>query len=204
MYKFGERQTAAEPPAIPRLAINRAPSPAVYDEKTGYSTPDADSDKPFTFSYPHHQNGINRIPNKPLIHYINNDWQKNQSTIGTGEEDDDCIPPEWMEIICSRAFKKWMMLYFVVVIGFWLWWFRVFAPKQRASTSKTFLADSLRGRFVETEYGYFGSNRRAEFAGMQHLDILDRALVPGSETSGIADRRLIIVGDIHGCADDCK
>ena len=120
-------------------------------------------------------------------------------------DDDDICPPGYKEIIVSRAFKRWAILYILGVIAFWVWFFRYYRPEQKRAVASSFLTDSLKGRFLEdSEFGYFGTNKRVEFSGMQHMEILDRSLVPGSETPGVANRRLIVVGDIHGCADERK
>ena len=174
------------------------------DEKTGFSTPDSSSEKPLSYSYPSPLNRNHKISPKPPAIYINNDWQKG-TVSGTGEPDDEFLPEAFTRLVRSRAFKRYVSLYIVTMIGVWLWWFRHHAPKQMKSTASTFLIESLKGRFEDdSEWGYFGTNKRVEFAGMQHLRDLDRSLVPGSDVLGVQNRRLIVVGDIHGYADECK
>lgn len=52
---------------------------------------------------------------------------------------------------------------------------------------------------IQSNLGYFGTNILPEFVGMTHLKTLDEALAPRSGNK----RRLIIVGDVHGCVDEC-
>lgn len=45
----------------------------------------------------------------------------------------------------------------------------------------------------------FGTNVRPSFTDMPHVKTLPDHLVPGVEGS---DRRLIFIGDVHGCKDE--
>ncbi|KAF2434395.1 Ser/Thr protein phosphatase family protein-like protein [Tothia fuscella] len=44
----------------------------------------------------------------------------------------------------------------------------------------------------------FGANTRPQFTDMIHLQELETELIPGTE----ADRRLIFIGDVHGCSEE--
>lgn len=54
--------------------------------------------------------------------------------------------------------------------------------------------------------GWFGSNALPGFSDMAHIQTLDARLLPGEKKAWFrrSKRRLIIVGDVHGCKDECK
>lgn len=53
----------------------------------------------------------------------------------------------------------------------------------------------------ESKHGnVFGANKRVQFSGVTHISIMDAAHLPQSKKSGAGGgKRLIFVGDIHGC-----
>lgn len=57
--------------------------------------------------------------------------------------------------------------------------------------------------------GWFGSNSVPRFDDLTQIASLDPALVPGAETQGSksgsrSQKRLIVVGDVHGCKEECR
>lgn len=62
------------------------------------------------------------------------------------------------------------------------------------------LNDSLTQR-MESGRGWFGAKMRAEFDDMIQQSELDDRLLPSAEEK---DRRLIIVGDVHGCIEESE
>ena len=143
-------------------------------------------------------------PSKPLISYVRNDWRykdpRRPRLPSPSPAEENICPEGWHEILCSNAFKRWMVLYLVLVAAAWIWWFNYYGPKY---VEDSFLEDSLNAR-IKSHTGHFGMNRRVSFAGLTQLSYLDRSLVPGSEVAGAKKRRLVIVGDIHGCVDERK
>ena len=45
---------------------------------------------------------------------------------------------------------------------------------------------------------------RPEFLDMTQVETLEDHLVPGADGIASGDRRLIIIGDVHGCNDERK
>ena len=93
-----------------------------------------------------------------------------------------------------------MLLYAIMVVVCWVGWFRYIGPQIEESN---LYKDSLEER-MKNQKGWFGANQRVSFDGMRQIGAVDRRLVPGSEVPGVEGRRLIIVGDIHGCIDERK
>jgi len=53
---------------------------------------------------------------------------------------------------------------------------------------------------AEKKGNKFGTNVRPSFVDMPHIKTLPDHLIPGNE---YVDRRLIIIGDVHGCKQEC-
>lgn len=75
----------------------------------------------------------------------------------------------------------------------WKWWLRPAWEEQRA----------LEGMFeVQERLGFvFGNNVRPEFRDMVMVGKMDARHLPGREHGG-EGRRLVVVGDVHGCKDE--
>lgn len=65
---------------------------------------------------------------------------------------------------------------------------------------------SLSADTLEEVGGWFGTNVRPEFFDVVPMKTLDPALLPSLERQrgDNLSRRLVIVGDVHGCQDECK
>ena len=171
------------------------PSPN-YDLEDPFPSPKG-SDAKVSYPFPRDRPGG---PTKPLISFVKNDWQHKKSPRSSSPSpaDEDICPPGWSEILCSRAFKRWLVLYLLLMLMVWTWWFKFYGPEY---VEDNYLKESLIAR-SKTGGGHFGMNRRVSFAGLIQLKQLDRRLVPGSDVDGVKKRRLVIVGDIHGCIDE--
>lgn len=53
---------------------------------------------------------------------------------------------------------------------------------------------------MKTGEGWFGENMRPEFLDMVQMKMLDQDLVPARKDR----KRLVIIGDVHGCSDERK
>ena len=140
-------------------------------------------------------------PEKPLVSYVKNDWRYRdpRHTQKPLPREEEICPEGWSDILCSHACKRWMVLYLLIMIVVWIWWFNYYGPRY---VENNFLRESLNAR-SKSQTGHFGMNKRVSFAGLTQLSQLDRRLVPGSEVKGAKKRRLVVVGDIHGCIEEC-
>ena len=53
---------------------------------------------------------------------------------------------------------------------------------------------------IKTGEGWFGENVRPEFLDMVQVKTLDQHLIPARDDR----KRLIVIGDVHGCSDERK
>ena len=174
------------------------------DEKSGSSylpekDPDAEYSHRYAHAFPDQRPGG---PTKPLISYVRNDWRyHNGKRVRSPSPDVEDLLPNWLtDIVCSRAFKRLIAGYFILMGAVFVWWFGYFGP---GYVERSWVQESLKAR-GQGEYGFFGMNKRVEFAGMIQLRVMHTKLVPGSDVPGTNGRRLVIVGDIHGCLDERK
>lgn len=69
------------------------------------------------------------------------------------------------------------------------------------------LSRALDPKARERVGGWFGSNALPKFSDLVYLRSLDPALLP-SDKKPTADnpkhKRLIVIGDVHGCLDECE
>ena len=69
------------------------------------------------------------------------------------------------------------------------------------------ISASVEERWGSGQKGWWGSNMEVEFDGIKQLGQVERWKVPGSGVGREGDnadteRRLIVIGDIHGCIDE--
>lgn len=142
-------------------------------------------------------------PRKPLISYIKNDWQHNarrHHARGPSDPSDpqDMFSPAFAGYLRSRAFRRWAALYLILLTLGWAAWVYHLAPDLEY---RNLLRESLTARRFNRG-GWFGANVRVGFEGLRQVVELDRGLVPGSGVPDAKGRRLVIVGDVHGCVDE--
>ncbi|KAL6718849.1 hypothetical protein ACLMJK_003083 [Lecanora helva] len=136
-----------------------------------------------------------RQPRRPLVDYIRNEWRnaplssssKRRSSYGSST-------PYWIQVLSAPRFRRYVLMLFVVtglIWGNWHYW----AGDQWKEHQ--LLGESLKER-IKTGGGWFGENMRPEFLDMVHVTSLDQGLVPQKGDG----KRLIVIGDVHGCHDE--
>jgi hypothetical protein len=152
-----------------------------------------------------------QVPDRPLIERVTNRWQSDPKykDLYHGDYDDDDDYAQFMSEqdeslpICSwprrmpRRALRYLFVYLtflLCVYSFWHFWFH---PAMEVDD------DFDRGMSQSSrESGAFGINVRPEFADMLQVQYLDSKFVPGA-THG-SRKRLVVVGDVHGCKDERK
>lgn len=159
------------------------------------------------------------VPPKPLIDYITNEWQTNPKY----KEDHEFRPPgraeaypesgldefldrmedfydALIDLIKSARFRR-NVFYFVTAIAGSLWtWYYVLVPHMQETQAALATFDE-----IDLSNGLYGHNKRPSFPEMIQLRTLDPGLLPTDGTSRLRrprSRRLVFVGDIHGCKDE--
>ena len=158
-------------------------------------------------------------PKIPLIDHITNEWQTNPKY----EDEHDFRPPGRAEaypvsrmddvldrlddfydglidLLKSPRFRR-NVFYFITAVACSTWlWFSVFKPHMQETQAALVTFDD-----VKPNEGLYGHNRRPTFPDVIQLRTLDPDLLPkdgGLRLPRPRSRRLIFVGDIHGCKDE--
>jgi hypothetical protein len=149
-----------------------------------------------------------RIPDRPLIDRVTNEWRSNPKYKEFYDKYDE---DEYGQFVMSdlryrrrrcpislpRRPQKLLILYFV---------FLFILVCVYAGWVKPALEESERYQMsIHESIAYnrkFGSNARPEFTDMVQIQYLDSKHVPGASSS--SPKRLIFIGDVHGCKAECK
>ncbi|MCJ1388556.1 hypothetical protein MMC18_001403 [Xylographa bjoerkii] len=138
------------------------------------------------------------LTHRPLVSQVRNDWRTDPrygQSYSPPPDGDEYGPPDCIQIMSAKKFRRVVGLLLLSLILFciaWAWWL---GPKL---SEHLMLKGSLDTR-IKASKGWFGANMRPKFAGMVQLEHLDANLVP---TGGRDRKRLIVVGDVHGCKDE--
>jgi hypothetical protein len=174
---------------------------------------------PRSDSYQAPKNAVTAFPDslerRPLIDFVTNDWQRNSNPYPRDgsfdsqdsyahyvhEKDIYTAPqlPEWLKRILRiqvpRRVQRYLGGYLVFLLALWFGWLYWLQP---AWTHEKMLDESA--ATVSSGKGQaFGVNMRPAFKDMIHMQTLDTTLLPNG---GNGDRRLVFIGDVHGCKDE--
>lgn len=139
---------------------------------------------------------------RPLIDYIKNEWQKSSfpSASSSPASPRRFSPPGWCRICFAPRFQRSIIafiLLFFLIWGNWKTWAGRKFDEERGLRSSSKLR-------MEKVDGLFGQNLRPDFLSMTQIESLDEILVPGAGRAGTQNRRLLVIGDVHGCRDERK
>lgn len=127
-----------------------------------------------------------------LIPFVRNGWQ---ASMHSGWSSPTDHTPSWTQVLSAPRIRRWILVFFVSLSLSWLYWRRYGVD---AWAEHRMLNGAVSGR-LKSDLGYFGTNMLPEFVGITQVKTLDKYFVPGSRDS----RRLIFIGDVHGCRDEC-
>ena len=175
------RQQRSDPLSLPLVPFTDEDY-GITDEKNHY------------YPSPHNAHAYpSTRPRQPLIDFVRNEWR---STIGNpGRSPSDESNPTCAQVLAAPWFRRYLFLAMLTLSLFWVSWEWWAGPRRQ---ELTLISKSL-SENVKPAQGRFGTNMRPEFRDMIHLKTIDPTLIPqrGDQT------RLIIVGDVHGCYDEC-
>ena len=136
---------------------------------------------------------------RPLVDFIRNEWRTNPYTPSASSSSPGSpsySSPTWIQVCSAPRVRRYMLLLLMLLsltLGNWRYW------AGPTWTEHRLLSQSLKERMKSGE-GWFGENMRPEFLDMVQVKTLDQGLIPASE----GQKRLIVIGDVHGCNDERK
>ncbi|MCJ1354402.1 MAG: hypothetical protein MMC33_004390 [Icmadophila ericetorum] len=150
-------------------------------------------------------------PGRPLIDFVKNEWQ-------TDPRYGQITPPyspTWSEYEDFRFiqlrhaaqrpyFKRKLLGILLCALAFWTSYDLLLVPVLQSWGESSSIKESLNTR-IRSGKGWFGMNMQPKFADIIQLETLDKSLIPGGEGNGRKherEKRLIVVGDVHGCVDE--
>lgn len=174
---------------------------------------DSDDDFDFDHDYEYDEKSLQGYTQREaLIARITNEWQKkneykaSQSASQryyTHDEDNDCdcdIDPDDPCLVATHAFIRTkafrrtvsaFVVLFLVAYMIWRWFFQ---PAWQ--DNKMFLPGLNKMR------GAYGVQTSHQFRDITQVHDLEEERIPGGKDDRHGKRRLIFVGDIHGCSDE--
>jgi hypothetical protein len=178
---------------IDNLEVSSSSSSSGDDE----SIDDKPSSGPTSYfrSFPRH---------RPLINFVRNEWQSKSSYRSRGDSSQasssDRDVPRWIQvltaIIFAPKFRRYLFVYVILLSIFWAGWKGILKPRIDEHVA---LVKSLDIESQDKVGGWFGTNARPPLADIVQTRSLDPSLLPSASNG----RRLVIVGDVHGCKDEC-
>ncbi|KAL8813015.1 MAG: hypothetical protein Q9200_000602 [Gallowayella weberi] len=175
---------------------------AVYGNRTGSSLPSPriytgmdygarmeegyPSSKPSSYAYRYSQY------RRPLIDLVHNKWR----TAAASPDFSPSSPaaPSFSQIVSAPKFRRYLMIFLLVLLTLWTSWRWYGKPLWEDHKVWNNALDNQLGRGA----AWYGLNMRPAFRDMIQLQTWDRSSL--GQTGG--KKRLIFIGDIHGCYDE--
>lgn len=144
---------------------------------------------------------------RPLIDSVRNSWQSHSNPAYQPLSSSSCPDtenPGWaqvtMSVISAPRFRRYVVVYLTLFLLGWAGWALLLYPRLQERTHIFQSLDPTRSRLG----GWFGTNSLPRFDDLTLISTLDPGLVPGAHLEGVLRRRLVVVGDVHGCKEECK
>jgi hypothetical protein len=108
-----------------------------------------------------------------------------------------------LSVASAPRFRRLVLIYVALFIFAWIGWRMLLSPRLQEQDS---LLHSLDPTSKTETGGWFGANSSPQFDGLVQIRTLDPDLVPG-DLAGVkagksSRKRLIFVGDVHGCKEE--
>lgn len=142
---------------------------------------------------------------RPLIESVRNGWQSDTAYHPLTVDDDKNASWSQMvlSIIAALRFRRYVVVYLSLFLLGWAGWSWILYPRIH---ERNVLLHSLDPASKDDAGGWFGANSTPQFDDLIQIRTLDPDLLPKAapegEGSDTVDRRLIVVGDVHGCKEE--
>ena len=145
---------------------------------------------------------------RPLIDSVRNGWSSQSPAYYPLTSANDDKHPRWVQmalsVVAAPRFRRYVIVYLTLFLLGWAGWALVISPQldERAAMIRALDPHTRKG-------GRFGANSLPSFEDLTLIKNLDPKFLPGGPVNvdNIGEesrRRLVIVGDVHGCKDECK
>jgi hypothetical protein len=147
---------------------------------------------------------------RPLVDSVRNGWQSHSNPayrpLSSSPEiqDPGCFQIA-ISVVSAPRFRRYVLVYLTLFTLCLAGWAFVLSPTLEEREN---LQQSLDPTKADIG-GWFGTNSMPRFDNLTQIASLDPALVPGTEVHGAesgvrSQKRLIVVGDVHGCKEECR
>ncbi|OQE19440.1 hypothetical protein PENSTE_c015G09556 [Penicillium steckii] len=143
---------------------------------------------------------------RPLIDSVRNGWSSQSPAYHPLTSANDDKHPRWVQmalsVVAAPRFRRYVIVYLTLFLLGWAGWALVISPQldERAAMIRALDPHTRKG-------GRFGANSLPSFEDLTLIKNLDPKFLPGGPVNvenigGESRRRLVIVGDVHGCKDE--
>jgi hypothetical protein len=143
----------------------------------------------------------------PLINYVRNEWKSSAKYTQLPSASDHSDPPQWVQMITSIVTVPRFRRYAIVCLSFAIFcvlgWHYILSPRLEERSA---ILNSLDPMQEDVVGGWFGANALPQLEKVVQLRELNKTLLPAAivpEDDMPSERRLIFIGDVHGCKSEC-
>ncbi|PKX97125.1 putative serine/threonine-protein phosphatase [Aspergillus novofumigatus IBT 16806] len=183
------------------------PPMAAHADRESLEISDDYSDDGFPPSPPGYSYRLNRYT-RPLIDYVRNEWQTSAKYTSLSLSPGGTDSPRWVQMFMSMVtaprFRRYAIIYLVLLVSCLAGWMFVLSPRLEEHEA---LLHSLDPSIKDDVGGWFGTNALPRFDNITQLRDLDASLLPAvkaQKDGQPSSRRLIFIGDVHGCKDELE
>ncbi|KAL9057354.1 MAG: hypothetical protein Q9206_002382 [Seirophora lacunosa] len=134
----------------------------------------------------------NEYPRRPLVDLISNQWRATSSS--TPYSPTSSIAPSFFQIISAPKVRRYLLIIILMVLMPWTSW--TCYGRSRWEEHR-FLNDAL-SKKIRTGAAWYGLNLPPAFPDMTQIEQLEVGELPQED----GYRRLIFIGDVHGCYEE--